>query len=307
MSIFRWLYSQPYLLLTLAALCWGGNAIAGKIAVGHISPFLLTSFRWLLAVAIVLPFALPHLKREWPIVKRNLPFLFALGTFGFAIFNNLMYLSLNYTTAINVSIVQASMPFIVFLLNFFLFAISATGLQLFGFMLTLIGVTLVTANGSLQNLIELEFNFGDIIMIIAIMTYGVYSVFLHKKPSIHWLSMISVLACAALIMSIPFAGYEIITQTAIWPDLEGIAVIVYTAIFAAIIAQICWIRGLEMLGSNAGGVFVNFVPVVGSALAIILLGEKFHLYHGLAMVLVIGGVWLAQQNAAKLNAFRRKV
>jgi drug/metabolite transporter (DMT)-like permease len=297
MTFFRWLMDRPYLLLSLTALFWGGNAIAGKIAVGHISPFLLTTLRWVVAVSLLAAFAGPHLRRDWPKIRKNFVFLFALGAIGFAVFNNLMYSALNYTSAINVAIVQASMPLIVFVLNFLLYRLRTTWLQVFGFALTLIGVTIVASAGSLEILLQLAFNHGDILMLIAIMTYGVYSVLLKNKPDIHWLSFISVLATSALFTSIFFALWEVGHGSAIWPDSTGWAVVLYTAIFPSILSQVFWIRGLEMIGSNRGGVFINIVPIVGSALAIVLLGETLHPYHLIALVLVVGGVWISQRKA----------
>ncbi len=300
MKAFKGTSVEAYVLLTFTALLWAGNAIAGKLAVGHVSPFMLTSCRWLTAMAIAIPFALPYLRRDWPVIRKNLGFLFALGAIGFTVFNNLMYLALNFTSAINVAIVQASMPLIVFLLNFLLFGLRATNLQLIGFILTLIGVATVAARGSLGTILSLDFNIGDLFMLIAIMTYGSYSVFLRKKPDIHWLSFISVLGVSALIASLGFSAWEIGTSKVIWPDLEGWAVVLYTAVFPSIIAQVLWIKGLEIIGSNRGGVFINIVPIFGSALAILLLGEVFHLYHAAALVLVIGGVWLSQREVKRL-------
>ncbi len=295
MSVFRWLFSQPYVLLILTALFWGGNAIAGKIAVGHISPFLLTTMRWFVAMAIVYPFAIKHLKKDWPNIKPRLPFLITLGVIGFCTFNNLMYSSLVYTSAINVAIVQASMPLFVFVLNFILFQMLATRLQVIGFLLTLIGVIIVAAGGDIETLISLSFNFGDVLMLIAIMLYGFYSVLLKNKPDIHWLSFITVLGTGALFASLFFAYWEHHTMSIIWPDTTGLMVVLYTAIFPSILSQVFWMRGLEIIGSNRGGIFINIVPIVGSILAILLLGEKFHLYHALALVMVIGGVWLSQR------------
>ncbi|WP_075997219.1 DMT family transporter [Salaquimonas pukyongi] len=295
MRPFQWLYGQPYILLLLTALFWGGNAVAGKLAVGHVSPFLLTALRWAAAMAIVYLFALPHLKRDLPAIRRNIWFLALLGAIGFTVFNNLMYSSLIYTTAINVAIIQAAMPLIVFLLNFLLFGLRTTGLQLAGFALTLVGVATIASSGSLEVLARLAFNLGDLLMFVAIMTYGAYSVLLKQKPQMHWLSFISVLGTSALLASLPFVAHEALTGTLVWPDLQGWGVVLYTAIFPSILSQVFWMRGLELIGSNRGGVFINLVPVFGSALAITILGERFHLYHAIALVLVIGGVWLSQR------------
>lgn len=298
----NWLFKQPYLLLTLTALFWGGNAVAGKLAVDHVSPFILTMLRWIVAMAIVYPFAWPHLKREWPVIRANLPFLFLLGAIGFTVFNNLMYSALTLTTALNVAIIQASMPLSVFLLNFLLFGLRATALQVAGFTLTLIGVTVIAAQGQLANLLGLQFNRGDLLMLIAILTYGTYSVFLLKKPDIHWLSFIAVLGTAAMLVSTGFAAFEVANGTAIWPDTQGWLVVLYTAVFPSILSQVFWMQGLKIIGSNRGGVFINIVPIVGTGLAILILGEKFRAYHAISLALVLFGVWLSQRTRMKKAA-----
>lgn len=292
---FLWLFSQPYLLLFLTTLFWAGNAIAGKLAIGHISPFMLTTLRWLVTVAIILPFALPHLKRDWQTLRPNLIFLFVLGTIGFSAFNNMMYTALTHTSTINVAIVQASLPLFIFALNFLWFRLSTTRNQIIGFPITVIGVMIITSQGSLEAFLNLNFNFGDILMIAAIASYGVYSVFLKNKPDVHWLSLMAVLAYSSFLTSIPVAAFEIATQKVIWPDLIGMIIVVYTAICASLMAQVFWIRGVELIGSNRTAMFINLVPVLGTLMAIIFLGESFEIYHGIGMATIIGGVWIAQQ------------
>ncbi|MGI9399714.1 MAG: DMT family transporter [Rhizobiaceae bacterium] len=288
-----------YTLLTLTAFLWAGNAIAGKLAVGHVSPFLLTTIRWSMATLILLPFGIRYLRRDWPLIRANLFFLSALGAIGFTTFNNLLYLALNYTTAINVSIEQASMPLIVFALNFLIFGIRATSLQLIGFMATLIGVALTVSNGDISRLLTLQLNIGDVYMLIAVALYGAYSVALSRKPQIHWLSLISVLAIVALIVSVPYTIWEIATGRVNYPDSQGWMVSVYTAIAPSILAQVFWIRGLEIIGSNRGGVFINIVPIFSSLMAITILGEAFRAYHAVAILLVLSGVWVSQRQPAK--------
>ena len=290
--------AHPYVLLTITALVWGGNAVAGKLAVGHVSPFLLTHLRWMFACAVLLPFGLPHLRREWLEIRANLPFLVTLGIIGFAIFNNLMYLALNYTSAINVSIEQASMPLIVFALNYVLFRTRVTAYQVIGFIITLLGVLLTATRGDLLSIANQNLNVGDVIMLGAIMVYGIYSVFLKNKPQIHLLSLMSVLAIAAYIGTIPFAAYEYSSGSLIWPDFQGWGVVIYAALFPSLVSQLFWVMGLEKIGSNRGGLFINLVPIFGALLAIVILGEKFQLYHALGLTFVLGGIALAQKTTA---------
>jgi len=143
--------------------------------------------------------------------------------------------------------------------------------------------------------LALDFNVGDLLMLIAILIYGIYSVFLKDKPDIHWLSFIPVLGTAAFFVSVGFSAWELSAGTMIWPDTRGWLVVLFTAIFPSILSQVFWMRGLQIIGSNRGGVFINIVPVFGSALAILILGEQFRAYHAIALVLIIGGVWLSQR------------
>ncbi len=296
-AFLRRLASRPYLILTITALLWAGNAIAGKFAVGHISPFTLTSLRWLVAVLILLPFSIAPLRRDWPVIRKNLPYLLFCGAIGFALFNNLLYLALNHTTAINAGILQASMPLFVFAFNFMIFQIRATGLQLVGFVLTLIGVALTASGGDLLNLAQTQFNIGDIYMVVAVIFYGLYSVALSRKPPLHWASFIIVPAIFALLVSLPFTLWETLQPQFVAPDGQGWAVVVYTAIFPAIISQVLWVRGLDIIGSNRGGVFINLVPIFAAALAVLLLGERFGIHHAIALVLVVAGVAMSQKLA----------
>ncbi len=286
-----------YVLLGITGLMWAGNAVAGKFAVGHISPFLLTTLRWAIALAILLVLSRSHLRRDWPTIRKHWLFLFALGSLGFTAFNALFYLALNYTTAINVAIEQSSMPLVVFAFNFMLFGIRASWLQIAGFMLTVLGVAVTAARGDLLAIGSSPINIGDLLMIVAISLYGIYSVALVRKPAMSLLSFMTALSGAAILSSLPFAAWEIAAGHAIWPDFQGWSVTVYTAIGPAIIAQLCWAKGLEIIGSNRGGVFINIVPIFTAILAVALLGEAFHLYHAVAIALVIGGVTLSQRGA----------
>ena len=293
--------TNPFLLLTLTALLWGGNAIAGKLASGHISPFLLTWLRWVGACLILVIISRKHIKRDFEKIKQHWVFLFLLGAFGFAIFNGLMYLALNHTSAINVAIEQASMPLIVFVLNYLLFKTKVTAYQVIGFIITLIGVAVTVTRGNIFGLGEQPLNIGDIIMIVAITVYGIYSVLLKNKPDIHALSFLSVLGFAALITTSFFVLYEIYSNTLLLPDAQGWGVVLYAAIFPSVLAQLFWILGLEQIGSNRGGLFINLVPIFGAMLAVLILGEQFQTYHAIGLALVLGGIAFAQKQPPKLK------
>ncbi|MFQ3244356.1 MAG: drug/metabolite transporter (DMT)-like permease [Arenicella sp.] len=295
----KWIYSQPYLLLIFTTLFWAGNAIGGKLAVGHVSPFLLTSLRWLVASAVLLPFALHYLRNDWALIRSRLLFLLVAGTAGFTLFNNLMYSALQTTTAMNVAIIQAALPATIFLLNFAFFRLSATKYQLLGFPITMLGVVAIVAQGQWQVLLELSFVAGDLLMLVAMTFYGIYSVMLNKKPAVHWLSLISVLSISALVASLPFTVLEWLNGGLILPDQTGFLVVLYAALCASLLSQVFWIRGVELIGSNASSLFINLVPVPGTLLAIVLLDETLHWYHVLGLAFIVGGILLAQKVVTK--------
>lgn len=289
--------AKAYLLLTITTLGWGGNAIAGKLAAGHISPALLTSSRWVIALAAVLPFALPHLRREWHTIRAHLLFLLVMGSVGFALFNNFYYLALNHTSAINGAIEQSSMPLLVFVANFLLFGQRVSPGQIIGFVISLVGVCLVATNGNLAGILRLEIGYGDALLILSVAFYGAYTVALRWMPKLHWLSSITILAAGAVIGGLPFTILETTSGHLILPDTQGWLVLIYAAIFPSIISQACYIRGVELIGPNRGGLFINLVPIFGTFFAVTLLGEELHTYHLIALALVLGGIGLAEHKS----------
>ena len=197
-----------YAFLTMTMVFWGGNAIAGKLAVGHVSPMLLTQIRWTLACAIISLLSFRNVKRDWPAIRAHLPLLFGLGACGFAVFNAIFYTAVGYTTAINATIEQAGMPMVIFLINFLLFRMRAFPAQLLGFVLTLVGVALTASHGDIRSLAGLKINFGDALMLIAVVIYGGYTVALRFKPTLHWQSLMAALSFSAFITAIPFTIWE---------------------------------------------------------------------------------------------------
>lgn len=285
---------KAYLLLFLTALFWGGNAVAGKLAIGHVSPMILTAMRWGFAFVILLAIGWPRLRGDWPRVRHHWLYLIVLGMLGFTVFNVALYSALLFTSAINASIEQAAMPMVIFLANFLLFRMRVAAAQIAGFLISIAGVMLTASHGDPARLLKLDVNFGDALMVVAVLVYGGYTVALRFKPAIHWQSLMIALTFGAFVTALPFAAAEAAYGTLILPDARGWAIVAYTAIFPSILAQIFYIRGVELIGGNRAGLFINLVPVCGTLLSILILGEAFHFYHAIAMALVLGGIWLAE-------------
>ncbi|EHK58458.1 DMT family transporter [Allomesorhizobium alhagi] len=293
--------NKAYMLLGLTTLFWGGNAVAGKLAVGHVSPMLLTTLRWGLAMAILLAIGWPRLRADWSKVRRRLLYLTTLGALGFTVFNMALYTALIYTSAINASIEQAGIPMLIFAGNFLLFRMRVAWAQIVGFILSLAGVAVAASHGDPVALLHLDVNFGDLLMLISALVYAAYTVALRFRPMIHWQSLMIMLTGTAFVTCIPFALAEFWTANAIVPDAQGWAIVTYTVLFPSILAQIFYIRGVELIGANRAGLFINLVPIFGTLLSILLLGEDFYAYHALALIMVLGGIWLAEHSGRKMD------
>ena len=287
---------NAFLLLLATTLFWGGNAVAGKLAVGEVSPLLLTFCRWSLAALFLTVFGWRQIVEDWAIIRRHLLYIACMGGVGFALFNVFLYTALIHTTAINAAIVQAGIPMFIFMLSFLIFRTAVRPAEILGYSVTLIGVFLVAGAGDLSRLLALDVNRGDLIMVLAALAYALYAVALRSKPALHWASFLAMLFIAASITALPLALYEATTADFIPPSTPlAFGVLLYAAIFPAIVSQAMFIRGIELIGSNAAGMFVNLVPIFGAILAVLLLGERFQLYHALALALVLGGIFFAQR------------
>ena len=294
------MHRSAYIFLLLTTLLWGGNSVAGKLAVDHVSPMTLVFLRWVLAVAIMLPIGWKTIRKDWPVVRKHWLVLAALGASGFTLFNTIFYTALNYTTAINVSIEQAAMPILIIVANFVFFRLRVNWAQIVGVVLTIAGVILTACHGDPRRLLTLELNFGDAIMLVAVFLYSGYSVGLRLKPAMHWQSLMLALSVAALVTSLPFFLWEVAAGKVIVPDARGWAVAFYTALGVSIISQIFYIRGNELIGANRAGLFINLVPIFGTLLSVLIVGETFQLYQAQALVLVLGGIGLAEYSGRKM-------
>lgn len=291
---------RAYGLLILTTLIWAGNSVAGRIGVGHIDPILLTSLRWVIAVAVILPLSFSRLRTDWAMVKANWPLLIGAGIVGFGLFNMLLYTALNHTNVVNVMIEQAGIPILIFAGNFVLFRTQATALQLAGYFLTLIGVVVTAAQGQLARLLGLQLNIGDALMLLAVVLYAGYTVALRWKPNIHWQSLLTAQGLGGLLACVPFFAWHYSHVPLVMPDLTGWGVVVYAALFPSLVAAAAYIAGVELIGANRAGIFINLLPIFGVLLSVVILREPLHGYHFVAIALVCAGIVLSERGRAKV-------
>ena len=290
---------NAYVLLVLTTLFWAGNAVAGKLAIGHISPMLLNTMRWMVGGAVLGVLFRDVIRAEWPVVRQNAALLFLLGGFGFTGFSVALYAGVVHTTAINVSIEQAAMPVVVFLANFLLFRTGVTAAQVAGFLLSVAGVALTISHGEPARLMEMDFNVGDLMMLAGVLCYGGYTAALRLKPGLRWQTFLFALMLAGFVTSLPFSAWEFASGAGTAPTATGWALVAYTALFPSLLGQAFYIRGVEMIGANRAGLFINLVPIFATLLSILVLGEAFHAYHAAALAMVLGGIWLAENSGRK--------
>ena len=289
---------RAYLLLTFTALCWGGNAVFGRMAVGEISPMALVTARWLGVSLLLALFAHRHLRRDWPVLRPHLFLVTALGVLGFTAFNALFYVAAHYTTAVNIGIIQGSIPMFILVGAFAAYRTRITSLQVAGAVLTMIGVAIVGSGGSLARLAALAVNFGDVLMVGACFIYAGYTVALRKRPPTSALGLFAVMAFAAFVASLPLVFAEVALGQFQWPTPKGMIIVALVTLFPSFLAQIFFIQGVTLIGPGRAGVFVNLVPVFASILAVVLLNEPFEVFHAIALGLVLGGIWVSERGKA---------
>jgi len=290
-----WVANQPYLLLGITALCWAGNAIVGRLAAGHIPPVTLSFLRWSLAFFVILPFAWKHLRRDWPTIRGKLGVMVLMSVTGIGVFNTLQYWALEHTQALNTLLLQSAGPLIVAVWSLILLGVRLTLAQAIGVVLSLCGVVVILTQGDLSALSTIRFNKGDLIFLVAMITFGLYSVLTLKRPAIHSLSLVGfTFACGAVAL-IPLLIWELHARPVMTLDTQNLLTLIYVAIFPSAVAYLCFNRGVQLIGANRAAPFFHVVPVFGAAMAIVFLGEHPQLFHVIGFALVLTGVYIASR------------
>lgn len=292
------LANQPYLLLSLMALFWAANIVLGRYVAGHVPPFTLTFLRWAGTFLVVAPFAWPYLQRDWPTMRQHMPLLLVLALTGFALNNALSYWGLQHTQALNALLIQSSGPLFVALWALVLFGVRLSWMQATGILVSLLGVLVIVLRGDLAALAAIQINAGDISFAGALFVFGLYSALMTRRPKINPLSLIAFTTGAGALMLLPLVGWEISIGDRLTLDTLTIATVIFVVIFPSTLAYIFFNRGIELIGPNRAAPFFHLVPVFGSVMAIVLLGEKPELFHLVGYVLVLAGVITASRRGS---------
>ncbi len=290
-----WLVNQPYLLLSFTALFWSGNAIIGRAVVAHgMPPIGLSFWRWFLAFMILLPFTARYLRHDLPLLLRSWRILLLLGSLGGASFNLCMYIGLQTTQAINAGLLQAFIPVTILALAIPILKDRLSLRQVVGMCVAFVGVIAILFQGDLDKLMQLVFARGDLWIFLGVILNAGYSIGIKWKPDVHPLSLVVAIFGISSVLLLPlYIGESMGGHPVPWTQENAFAIL-YVAVFPAILAYLCYNRGIELLGASRAGVALYLVPMMVSLLAVVFLGEPFHLYHAIGMVLILGGVAFAE-------------
>jgi len=285
--------NNPYLLLALAALFWSGNHIVGRAIHGEVPPIGISTVRWALPAVALWFIARQQIKQDWPAIRAHWVVMLWLGLTGGALFTALQYVGLQYTSALNVSVLNSLVPVLIIGAGGLMFRDRVSALQLAGIATSSIGVLIIIARGQFETLRALEFNWGDLIILFNMAVFAIYAASQRLAPKIHWLSFMFCFALISALGTLPFWLWEWAAGYSFKPTLLTAAAILYVSIFPSVLAFAAWNRGVQLIGANRSGPFVHLVPIYTAVTATLFLGEHLAVFHVVGFVLILAGVWLA--------------
>jgi len=296
---------HPYVLLSLAVLFWAGNSVVGRAFATDVPPIAMVFWRWTIAAAILLPICAKPFMRDLHIIRRNMPYIVFQGLLSITAFNTLLYWGLHYTTVINTSLVQSCLPVVTLAFSWLILRKGVSSRALLGIGISLMGVAWVIARGDFATLSTVGFNPGDLLIMIAVTLWAVYTVLLAKVPEgLNRLSFVYAMVIVGIIFLIPLYMWELSTGADFVVNQNTVFAFAYIAIFPSVLAFIFWNKGVEMVGANVAGIFINLSPVFGTTLGVLLLGEALEPFHYPGIGLIFIGIWLVtkKSKAKALNS-----
>jgi len=287
--------SGATLLLASASLIWGAHAVAGQLAVGHIQPLLIVFLRWAIVGTVLSVMYGKQVREHWHLIRPKLVLTVISATIGFTCFNALFYFASERTSGLNVGILQGTIPIFVLAGTVLFHKATVSAIQIVGAIIAFLGLLVVATAGQPLAILDLQVNSGDALMILACACYALYTLSLKNRPQVPGTVFFTVLAVCAAFAAIPFVVFEASTAGLTMPSAQGWWVVLFVAIFPSCLAQLFFLWGVDRVGPGRAGVYVNLVPVFAAFLAVLVLSESFHLYHAIALVLVVSGIWLVQR------------
>ena len=288
---------SAYLFLVLATFCWSGNFIVGKFAtVYEIPPLTLNVFRWISVWFILIPFTYKEIFKNLPYIKKNWLVISFMGVITISTFNSVVYFALNYTQVINAVLMLSAIPAATIVLSSLMKIEETNIFQLFGLVLSIIGIGSIISNGDIQKIISLDFNKGDMWMLVCVITWSLYSTLLKKnKFKFSQFTLIQLMVSVGILFLIPQFFYEKSIGLELNLDKNFFLILIYVAIFPAIAAYYFWQKGIEIIGPNRASMFIQLMPLFSAVMAIIIFKEKFELYHFVGAIFILSGIYLSNR------------
>ncbi len=294
------LIASIYLFFT--TLFWAGNFIVGKTAsLNEIPPISLNFYRWLIAWFILLPFTYKELIEKKEYIIKNIGIFIILGITAVSIFNSALFYSLKFTQVITGVLMISVVPVMIILFSVLLKIEKTNIFQIFGVALSLTGVVLIITKADIEILKNLDFNRGDLTMLIAMFSWSIYSALLKKKKyELSQITLLQVVIGFGVIILIPFYFIDINIGNEIKFDIPFFLILTYVVLFPGLISFFLWIKGVGLIGANRAGIYLHLMPILGAIMAMIIFGEKILFYHFVGAIFIIAGIVLS--NKKKLNA-----
>ena len=286
-----------YIFLILATLFWSGNFIVGKAAsLFDIPPFTLNFYRWVFAWLILAPFTLKEIYRTRIHILNNLKYILVLGITSITLFNSIVYYSLQFTQVISGVLMISTIPVMIIFFSSLLKIEKTNFYQIMGVIFSMLGVVVIVTQLNEVKIRELSFNKGDLSIIVAMLSWALYSALLKKKKlELSQLSLLQVIISSGLIFLFPIYIVEMNQGRIVTLDLPFILTLIYVVLFPGLASFICWIKGIGLIGANRSGIFLHLMPIFSTIMAILIFNEKFMIFHLVGAILIIGGIILSSR------------
>ena len=293
--LLRAVWASGPALLALTMLFWSGSVVVGRAAAELVPPVLFTLLRWAGALLLVAPIAWPHLRADLPALWRRRWVVLLLSLLGTVAYNILVYRGLHQTTAVNALLMQSVMPLAILLVGLVLFKEWPGLRQGVAILVSIAGVLAIAAQGSFETLRHLRFNPGDLLILTAVLAYAVYSAALRRRPQVHPFSLLAVMFAVGVTALLPLAWLEHQQGARLVANGASLLAVTYAVVFASLLATLFYNRGVALLGAARAGQYSHLMPVFGTVLAVLFLGERLQLYHAGGMALIAAGLLIARR------------
>jgi drug/metabolite transporter (DMT)-like permease len=286
--------ARAFAFLALANLLWAGNWVIGRALRDAFDPVSLNFWRWVIAVVVLAPFALPGLAAKRAVIRRHAAILALLAVLSVSIFQSLVYLGLQSTTAVNAVLINCAGPLFILLFAWLIDGERASLRQLAGFLVSVAGILVILSRGEPARLALLEFHSGDAWIVLAIAIWGAYSVLLKRRPpELGGLHFLFVISAAGVLFLAPVFAFQALQAPPRLPTLPEALAVLYVGLAASVAAYLFWNRGTAIVGANAAGFTLYLLPTFGTVLAIAFLGETFGVFHAVGTATIVAGIVLA--------------